>query len=130
MYNSGGFGSLVNGFTNGTAAGTSSTGIGFSELTLGNSSPSSYEYDLTSNGTGSNFGFGSNGAVLPGAYPDTTDTFTFYTKTSPGQPVVYGTFAFSVDGSGDDILTFDPLSTSRAFGPTPSVSLRWRSSSF
>jgi len=114
-------GTETSNFSTGTAvtSGTSSNSTPFTAVSLANSANGSFAFNLAAGG--GNYGLGtSNGSALGDTFPDTS-VITLYDKKSGAgltqvSPTVAGTFQFSVDGSGNDILTFDPVAT-----PEPSA---------
>jgi len=97
---------LVNTFAaNATAVAVPSNGI--TAGTVANSTTGSYEFEIVN---ANNFGLGGN-VTLTDSYP-TSNVETFYTKLNNSSTAVAdGTFSFSTNGSGQEILTFDASTT-------------------
>jgi hypothetical protein len=116
----------ISGFTGGEStnsvtlgSSTSSTGVAITAFSEANGPTSSSFNHYYVAGTAGNTPFGLGAGLGTGgdAFPTSGGLYTFYTLTrSGGAPTVYGTFQFSTDGSGNDILTYDPTST-----PEPSA---------
>jgi hypothetical protein len=102
-------------FNSGTAvtlpSTTSSNSTAISAVTVANGITGNFQTQIGLNG--GEFGFG-NGS-LTDSFP-TSDTLTLYTQTGAGAATAAGTFQFSTNGSGQEILTFDPTAT-----PEPSA---------